>query len=534
MLKALLKKQFLELAAMYFQDRKTGKLRAKKSLVGFAILLGFALLCVAFAFFGMSVALCESLAEAGLSWLFFAILGMISILLGTFGSVFNTYATMYKAKDNDLLLSMPIPSAYVLAARLLGTYSTSLLYSALAWVPALIAYWVFAAPTAASVVFGVLLTFVNALFVSVLTCILGWVVAVISARIKSKSIITVIISLAFIALYYFLYFRMNTFLTGIVANSEAISAGIRTWAYPLYQLGRAASGEVLPMVFTVVLTLAVSVVCGYVMSRSFLRLVTVNKGEKKAVYKETAIRTRSVGDALYDRELKRFLASPTYMLNCGLGLVLLPVLTVFAIIKLDALRGAMDMLAAEAPMFTGAVPGILAAVMCLLISMNAISAPSVSLEGKNIWVVRTMPVEPWEVLKAKLRLHTVMNIVPVEVCTAVLTILLGCKPFMMLCTLLLTAAYVFFSAAFGLALNLKKPNLIWTNEAVPIKQSGAVMIYLFGGWIIAIIMGLVCFFTSAFLRVEVTLLVLTAILCLAMWLLRRRLRGRGARIFAEL
>ena len=121
MLKALLKKQFMELGAFYFQDRKTGKLRSGKSAVGFAVLYAVLFIILAAAFFSIAASLCGPLAEMGLAWLYFAIMGILSILLGTFGSVFNTYASLYKAKDNDLLLSMPIPSAYVLLARLLGT-----------------------------------------------------------------------------------------------------------------------------------------------------------------------------------------------------------------------------------------------------------------------------------------------------------------------------------------------------------------------------------------------------------------------------
>ena len=34
---------------------------------------------------------------------------MIALALGIFGSVFNTFASLYQAKDNDLLLSLPIP-----------------------------------------------------------------------------------------------------------------------------------------------------------------------------------------------------------------------------------------------------------------------------------------------------------------------------------------------------------------------------------------------------------------------------------------
>ena len=49
--------------------------------------------------------------------------------------------------------------------------------------------------------------FMNSLVVFVLSCLLGWVVAKISLRLKYKSFVTVLISLAFIGAYYFFYFN---------------------------------------------------------------------------------------------------------------------------------------------------------------------------------------------------------------------------------------------------------------------------------------------------------------------------------------
>ena len=43
------------------------------------------------------------------SWLYFALMGGLGLCLGAFGSVFNTFSSLYLAKDNDLLLSLPIP-----------------------------------------------------------------------------------------------------------------------------------------------------------------------------------------------------------------------------------------------------------------------------------------------------------------------------------------------------------------------------------------------------------------------------------------
>ena len=46
-----------------------------------------------------------------------------------FGSIFNTYAGLYLPKDNDLLLSMPVPVSSLVAARLSGVYLMGLMLS---------------------------------------------------------------------------------------------------------------------------------------------------------------------------------------------------------------------------------------------------------------------------------------------------------------------------------------------------------------------------------------------------------------------
>ena len=53
----------------------------------------------------------------------------------------------------------------------------------------------------------------------------------------------------------------------------------------------------------------------------------------------------------------------------------------------------------------------------MIASINDISAPSVSLEGKTLWLVQALPVSPWQVLKAKLKLHLILTLPPAAVLT---------------------------------------------------------------------------------------------------------------------
>lgn len=138
MFKTLLKKQFLELNSFYFQDKKTGKMRSKKSTVIYVLLFALLFIGLGVAFYEMSK-LFAPLLYTPASWLYFCLMGMMAIIMGVFGSVFNTYAGLYHAKDNDLLLSMPIPPSKILLVRIVGVMLMSLLYEGMVIIPVIIA-----------------------------------------------------------------------------------------------------------------------------------------------------------------------------------------------------------------------------------------------------------------------------------------------------------------------------------------------------------------------------------------------------------
>ena len=100
--------------------------------------------------------------------------------------------------------------------------------------------------------------------------------------------------------------------------------------------------------------------------------------------------------------------------------------------------------------------------------------------------------------------------------------------------LLLPMAFGVLSGMAGLSLGLKFPNLTWTNETAPIKQSASVTIALFGGWGYAIVIGGLYFLLRRFLGAAVYLLLILALTVLFSVLLYLWLRKRGTQIFAAL
>ncbi len=524
MLRILVRKQLTEIFRGYFYDAKKNQRRSAFATATYFILFALLMLVVLGGMFTfLSIALCKPLAAAGMDWLYFALMGLLAIFLGAFGSVFNTYAGLYLAKDNDLLLSMPIPVNVIMSARLLGVYLMGLLYSGVVILPAVIVYWANVSAAAKVIAGSLLLVLLISVFVLTLSCALGWVVARVSVKLKHKSFVTVLLSLLLIAAYYLFYFNIQSLISDLLAHATLYGGMLKGKAYPVYLFGRTATGDPAAVLLVTAVILALFALTWAVISRSFLRIATSTGRSEKRVYRERAAKSRSVGAALFFKELGRFVSSPSYMLNCGLGVLMLPVSGVVLLLKGGEFLSVLNQAFAGRP---GSLPVLLCAMVCILVSMNDMTAPSVSLEGKTLWLVQSLPVTPWQVLRAKLFLQLALTYPPVLLCVGCAAMIYPYPLEQLLLAFLLPLLYGALSALLGLALGLKFSNLTWTSEIVPIKQGAAVLLTLLSGFAYGGVLLLGCLLVgdrwSASLYMGIFSL-LTLVLCtgLYFWLKRR-------------
>ena len=532
MLKVLLKKQLAEVFRSYFYDAKKNKMRSKGAIVAWFVFFIITMVGILGGIFtGMAVSLCGPLVQVDMGWLYFLIMSGIAILLGAFGSVFNTYSGLYLAKDNDLLLSLPIPVKTVMAARLINVYLLGAMYSATAMLPALIVYWVTAGITAARIICGILLLLIITVIVLLLSCLLGWVVAKISLKLKNKSFITVLIALVFIGAYYFFYFKASDLIRDIIQNASVYGEQIKGAAYGLYLFGRIGEGDWLGAAVFTAVTALLSALLWVVMSRSFLRIATSTGAVKKNRYVEKTARQKSVFSAMLGKEFGRFTSSANYMLNCGLGVLLIPALGVLLLIKGRELG---EIISVVLPLFPGAFPVLLCAALATLSSMCDTAAPSVSLEGKSLWIPQSLPIEPRTVLRAKASVQLIISAVPLLFAGICAAVVVDASPAVKALLCVLPPVFAVFSAMFNTVIGLKMPQLNWTSEITPIKQSGAVAIALFGGWGFALALGGFYFVIGYRIGAAPYLLVWTVLFAAAAVLLLRWLDTRGAKAFAAL
>ena len=533
---ALFKIQLRSLIGSLFaanKKQKKGTRIALGILLGFLFLYVFVVFCGMFA--GLSAILVLSLQEAGESQsFFFAVVAFAAFLLCVFGSVFATQSTLYSAKDNELLLSLPLTPAAILATRALLLAIVNYLFGAVVILPAFVVYLLLGAPTLGGVLAFLLVFFLVPLIALAVSCLLGWLLALISSRIKRKNLVTLICSLLFFGLYMFVMLNMQTVTEELAIDILAIRDTVAPFLTVFWWVGYAiADGNILAGLGFFLLSLAIVGTVAYFLIRTYFRIITTNRGGVRYVYREKREEQRGVMSALIRKEIRHFTGNAMYMFNEGIGLLFAPILGVMLLLNRDTVT---DFLTVEelAP-FMNCIPAMLGAALCFLSSMTIISAPSVSLEGKSLWLSQSLPVHPKQVLLSKVYTHILLA-TPFYLLTSVLAIVaLPCTVLDAVMLLLFPFAANAFCAYLGVFFNVLFPKFDWLNETVAVKSGASVLLTMLVMMVIAIlvdaavvmlsIIGIPSFFSLLLGTVVFGILSLGIHLYLA---------GAGARRFAHL
>ncbi len=530
MLKALFRARMAALSSWITGSSRTKKSQSKGKLIGFSLLMLYALCAFGFLFWQIFSSIALPFKAVGLEWLYFSMAALMSFALMFVGSVFTSKAQLYEARDNDLLLSLPIKPEYILISRMFMLWVITFVFGLVPAAPAILIWGLQVGYTGVGLA-ACLLIFVLMLplFALAVAALFGWLLSIITARMGNKSLITVVLSLIFLGAYMYGAFRMNSLITALAQNPDG-AARVLGAVTLLYWIGEAcARGDITALLLTALIMVAAFALTYLLLSRTFIKTATDRRGGPRKKYVEREEKTFSPKKALFHRELQQFLSSATYILNCGLGAFMALIGAVVLVIKRDALLS-LPMYDMMAPM----LQLLFIVGLCFFAATILITAPSVSLEGKSLWIAQSMPVETGEILRAKLRLHNIIAVPPLLVCSAAAAWVLKPNVILLLSMLALPAVFGVFVGLVGLAENLRHPNLDWMNETQAVKSGFGVLFTMLISWGVMAVPVLCYLFLGDKIAPEAICLAFLLLLVLLCLLLYRWLMSRGAELYRAL
>lgn len=476
MMKALLRVRFRALTAMFIQRGR----QKKKQSMGTTILFAFLYLYLGAVVCGMSgltfYALAKPYHMLELDWLYFAMAGLSGLGIAVIGSVFTTQNQLYDAKDNPLLLSMPIPPTRILLSRMLPLLALNLLFASIVMVPAIVVYAVWIDFQVLFLLLQILSIPAIAILAQTIGCLLGWLLHLFMSRVN-KSIASVVFMLVFLVAYFVIYYNANDILNTLIMNTDVLADTLSAWVWPIYAMGKGCTGSLWQtMAFTAICAAAFALVY-WALSATFLKTATMSfSGRKARKLRLAGAKESSPMKAIIGKELGKFVSTPVYLTNAGVGILLTAALPVAGIFFRDKVMQFITLLMLPSDM----TALLVCAVLSFLVSTLFISTPTVSLEGKNLWILKSMPVSPKQILNAKLGMHILLTVPVTALAGLVLGITYECGILGTVFCAVLPALLALLNGVLGMVSGLKWARFDYVNEAYPCKQSVSVAVSMFG------------------------------------------------------
>ena len=499
MMKALLKLRLRAMLAGFMRQSR----QKKKSSKGMALLFIVLYLYVAVVVVGMMCLMFGQLAQPyhamGLDWLYFAMAGLMGLGFAVFGGVFTTQSQFYDAKDNDLLLSMPVTPVMILMSRMIPLLLLNLLFVGMVMIPASVMYGILVGFSVLNFLIQLIAVVFVCLLAQALCCLLGWGLHWVLSK-MNKSFASLLYMVVFLGVYFSVYSQAGNILNSMALEGEAIASALQSWVWPIYALGRGCNGELLYFVAFAAISGVIFGASYWLLAKTFLKAATFRRSGGRKRLNLGSVKTANAVDAIAFKEWRHFLGSPVYLTNMGLGILLTAALAVAGVV----LRGKiLEMIGTIGTDLSGYYPLIICGLLAFLTSMSFVSAPSVSLEGKNLWILKSMPVPARKIIGAKLKFHCLLTTPVAAVTGLVLSVWYGCGVVEILLCTLLPGALSMLCGLVGMLFGLKWVRLDWLSEAYPCKQGAAVGITMFTMMGVPVVLG-ICFFALNSIGVSVT------------------------------
>lgn len=533
MFNVLLKTRVAALFYSLFRGSRRKRPMSPLAKIGAGLLAVYVLGCMFWVFGMLWYGMCEPFYNGGLSWLYFAMVGIVAVAVCFMGSVFMAQKQIFSAQDNDLLLSMPIPPFAIVASRMLMLLLLNYMIEALVVLPAAVVWCLSLPVNALGAVIFVCAFLLLPLLPLTLSCLFGWLIEAVASRLpRGKNILVLLLSIAFLAGYFMVYSKMQQYIGALIANGAAVADAVAKAAPPFYWLGDAiASQNGVSLLLFVLCCIVPFALAFWLISKSFVSIATRKVSGVKRVYCAAAMKAGNADGALLSKELRHFISNAMYMLNAGIGLVMLLIGCVALVVKQDA----VDLLFSQMALPMSLLPAMLCIMQCFILAMVYISAPSISLEGKTLWIAQSLPAPAYSILRSKVRMHFYIALPFSLISSVALVLITGASGLMIPVMLVLPMLLCLVIAQLGLVINLRFPKFDWTSEVVAVKQSVSVIVAMLANWGVVILpVILYVVLPKGFMSVELYMALWTLLFIPIALLLDKVLRGWGVRTFEEL
>lgn len=526
-------KQLLALIKIQFKGLLSATIasgKRKSTSLGLMLLFIIAILLYISGTFSLSMA--DALRQVGMLDLLLVLVGILAVFLPVIMSGYSVSGFLYKAKDLDLLFSLPIPPLKIVLSKLSAVYLENLLFVFFIYAPALGIYAFYAKESWSFYPLAVLILLLLPLFVTVIGLFMGYLLSLIQSRLKHPVIITNILYLSFFGLVMYGNFKLNSFISNFAMQTGDIRGAFNRYAKPVYWIRNSlVEADLLSFVLFALLCLIPFVFTAMWFAKSFRRINSdLQISRFKTVYTFRKMPAQSPFKALVKKEIRRYFGSPIYFMNTFVG-VLMPLagLIYLMISKTSVVLIYQVLSAYDLPLWA-----ILTAAMMFSVGLANTTAPSISLETNKLWILKVAPLTVTQVFGAKIALNLLICVPSMVLAALISLYLFKLTLWQTGILVLLPILQCLLNAMFGIYANLLFPKLDATNDTAIVKQSASTILSMVFGMLSAAVLAFIGYQLRGKVDYPWLALIFALILLSAIAFMYRLLTGKGHTLYKAL
>lgn len=455
----------------------------------------------------------------GLSDVLPAYLAALSSLILFFFDALKAGSVIFRKNGYDMLCSLPIPHTAIVLSRFLRMYLEDLGFTAGTLLPGLAVYVWMLRPGRTFYLLSLLAMLLIPLLPMAAAILIGTLVTAVSSRMKHKSLAMTVLSIlavfAVMAVSSLLSSMGNQITADMLKELSALVLSLLEKIYPpAVWLGMAVvHGDFLRLLLCAAVFAAILMPVLFLVSARFHWISQNLYGTfAKHDYQMGTLSRHSVTSALCRREFRRYFSSSVYVTNTIVG----PLVGVICsgILLFTDTDAIFTGLSAVSMHLYNLIPFMLAGIFCTMTTTST----SISMEGKNWWLIKSLPLTTRTILDAKIWMNLLLFL-PFYLISELLLIL-ALKPngLQLIWFLLIPAIVILFSCVYGITVNLHFPVMDWDHEASVVKRSVSAMLGGMGGFILSILcIVAICLIPETytlFFQVGICVILIGATICL--------------------
>jgi ABC-2 type transport system permease protein len=293
-----------------------------------------------------------------------------------------------------------------------------------------------------------------------------------------------------------------------------------------------ANYSIINLLLFIILSICLFVLFSFIFSLSYKSICTrMLNTDIKNVKTQKTIKVNSISNALLKKEISRYFSLPIYVLNTGIGAILIIILAISALFNLGGLFQQLQVLNLNNNDMLGIVITIISSCMIL----TCTTAPSISLEGNTLWIIKSSPISANLIFWSKIKMNLIIQIPSIIISAVIFALAFKFTLLQLLFSIFLPILCGYIIAVIGLYTNLKYPKFDWVNEVTVVKQSISVLIsLLIGMLILAFPIIIYTQFLKTVFTLDVFIFLTTGLFLILSLFVTKLFMTKGARLYKKL